>query len=92
MKRFYHKSFGDYSYEIMDQKAYERFWWGKRPSSKKALEAWISDPDKTQFQIWKEYGRRNLRTNMINLVKEGIIRRFKRKDDARSKSGTQGPF
>ena len=94
MEKFYHKSFGNYSYEIMDMKAYERFWWGKRPSSKKALEAWLSDPDKTQYQIMNEYGKGNVRTNLIKLVKEGIIIRFKRKDDASSlnKSGTQGPF
>ncbi|MCW4049300.1 MAG: hypothetical protein NWE89_06130 [Candidatus Bathyarchaeota archaeon] len=95
MERFYHKSFGDYSYEIMNQVAYERFWWGKRPSSKKAFEAWLSDPDKTQYQIIKEHGRRNLRTNMFSLVKDGIIRRFQRNADDKSiysKLGTQGPF
>lgn len=89
MERFYHKSYGGYSYEIMDEKAYERFWWGRKPSSKKAFEAWLFDPHKTQHQIMKERGRKNLtfnnvRYNMQELMKAGIIRRFKREDDDKS--------
>ena len=83
MERFYHKSYGGYSYEIMDEKEYERFWWGKRPSSKEALEAWLFDPHKTQHQIMKEYGKKNITFsnvgyNIRELMKAGIIRRFQR--------------
>ena len=85
MERFYPKSYGGYSYEIMDEKEYERFWWGKRPSSKEAFEAWLFDPHKTQHQIMKEYGKKNITFsnvgyNMREMMKAGIIRRFKRED------------
>jgi len=85
MERFYHKSYGGYSYEIMDEKEYERFWWGKRPSSKEAFEAWLFDPHKTQHQIMKEYGKKNITFsnvgyNIRELMKAGIIRRFQRED------------
>ena len=85
MERFYHKSYGGYSYEIMDEKEYERFWWGKRPSSKEAFEAWLFDPHKTQHQIMKEYGKRNITFSNVGyniqaLMKAGIIRRFQRED------------
>ena len=89
MERFYHKSYGGYSYEIMDEVAYERFWWGKRPSSKEAFEAWISDPYKTQHQILKEYAKKNITFsnvgyNIGELMKAGIVRRFQREDDDKS--------
>ncbi|GAG81277.1 unnamed protein product [marine sediment metagenome] len=83
MEKIYPKSYGGYSYEIMDEKAYERFWWGKRPSSKEAFEAWLFDPHKTQHQIMKMYGKKNITFsnvgyNIQELMKAGIIRRFKR--------------
>jgi len=89
MERFYHKSYGGYSYEIMDEKAYMQFWWGKRPSSKMAFEAWLSDPHKTQHQIMKEHGKQNLTFSNVGyhiheLMKAGIIRRFQREDDDKS--------
>lgn len=89
MERFYPKSYGGYSYEIMDEKEYERFWWGKRPSSKEAFEAWLFDPHKTQHQIMKEYGKKNITFsnvgyNMREMMKAGIIRRFQREDYEKS--------
>jgi len=89
MERVYNKAYGSYSYEIMDKEAYKRFWLGKRPSSRKALEAWLSDPDKTQHQIMKEQARKNITFsnvgyNMRELMKAGIIRRFQREDDNES--------
>ncbi len=89
MERFYQKSYGGYSYEIMDEKEYERFWWGKRPSSKEAFEAWLFDPHKTQHQIMKEYGKKNITFsnvgyNMREMMKAGIIRRFQREDYEKS--------
>jgi len=84
MKGVYHKSFGSYSYEIIDEEAYEQFWWGKRPSSREALETWLTDPHKTQHQILLEYGKQNIGYNVRAMMKEGIVRRFKREDDDES--------
>ncbi len=82
MGRIYEKSGGKISYEILDEKAYERYWWGRRPSTKKALEDWLGDPDRTQRSIEIEYGKRYnfIHLKMTDLVTQGIIRRFKRED------------
>jgi len=89
MEKIYPKSYGGYSYEIMDEKEYERFWWVKRPSSKEAFEAWLFDPHKTQHQIMKERGKKNIAFsnvgyNIGELMKAGIVRRFQREDDDKS--------
>jgi len=78
MERFYHKSYGGYSYEIMDDKKYERFWWGRRPSSKEAFESWLKDPNMTQHQLMIESGKTYPLRTIGELMKLGIIRRFKR--------------
>ena len=80
MQKVYTKSYGGFSYEIMDEKAYEQYWWGRKPSSREAFEAWLKDPNKTQHQAMIEYGKQNVGLNVRELVKEGIIRRFKRED------------
>jgi len=81
MEGVYHKSHSSYSYEILDEEAYEQFWWGKRPSSREALETWLTDPHKTQYQMLKEHGKKNIGWHMQGLIKAGIIRRFQREDD-----------
>jgi len=78
MQKVYPKSYGGFSYEIMDEVAYERYWWGRKPSSKEAFEAWLGDPNKTQHQTMIEYGKQNVGWISRELMKEGIIRRFKR--------------
>jgi len=78
MEKVYPKSYGGYSYEIMDEEAYERFWWGRKPSSREAFEAWLMDPNKTQHQLMIESGKRYPLRTMRELLKTGIIRRFKR--------------
>ena len=82
MGRIFHKSWGNISYEILDEVAYERYWWGRRPSTKKAVEDWLGDPDRTQRSVEIEYGKspRLIYLNMSELVKQEIIRRFKRED------------
>jgi len=80
MQKMYPKSYGGFCYEIMDEKAYERYWWGRQPSSREAFEAWLGDPNKTQHQTMIEYGKQNVGLNARELAKEGIIRRFKRED------------
>ena len=80
MGKTYHKSWGNLSYEIVDEEAYGRYWWGRKPSTRKAFEEWLGDPDRSQRSIEKEYGRRYnfIRLKMADLVELGIIRRFKR--------------
>jgi len=82
MGRIYDKSWGNISYEILDEKRYKRYWWGRRPSSKRILEAWLGDPDRTQRSIEIEHGKNYsfIQLNMVDLVKMGIVRRFKRKN------------
>ena len=82
MGRIFHKTRGKISYEILDEKAYERYWWGRRPSSKRAMEAWLGDPDRTQRSIMLEHGKGYsfIHLKISDLVKRGIIRRFKRED------------
>ena len=80
MEKIYPKSYGGYSYEIMDEKAYERFWWGRKPSSKEAFESWLKDPNMTQHQLMIESGKTYPLRTIRKLLKAGIIRRFKRED------------
>ncbi len=82
MGRVFKKSWGKISYEILDEEAYERFWMGRKPSSKRAMEAWLGDPDRTQRSIAIEYEKRYnfIYMLMFALVTQGIIRRFKRED------------
>ncbi len=84
MQKVYPKSYGGFSYEIMDEVAYERFWWGRKPSSKEAFEAWLKDPNKTQHQLMIESGKHYPLRTIRELMKTGIIRRFKRDDYERS--------
>lgn len=85
MAKIYEKSWGGYSYEIVDEAAYERYWVGKRPSTREAFEAWLMDPDKTQFSAALEHGKwpNVIRTKIRELTKQGILRRFKRHPRAR---------
>ena len=79
MQKVYPKSYyGGFCYEIMDEKAYERYWWGRRPSSREAFETWFNDPNKTQHQALIEYGKQFVGRIFRELTKAGIIRRFKR--------------
>jgi len=76
MKKVYPKFYGGFSYEIMDEVAYERFWWGRRPSSRVTFEAWLGDPNKTQNQFMIESGKTYPLRIIGKLLKAGIIRRF----------------
>jgi hypothetical protein len=82
MKGIYDRSFGGYSYEIVDEEAYERYWWGKRPSTRELFEAWLKDPEKTQNSVALEHGKwpTTMRRHIWSLGRQGIIRRFKRDD------------
>jgi len=91
MEKIYPKSYGGFSYEIMDEEAYERFWWGRRPSSREAFESWLNDPNKTQHQLMIETGKNYPLRTTRELSKAGIIRRFKREDhDKRERKKRRG--
>ncbi len=82
MGRIFDKTWAKTSYEILDETAYERFWWGRRSASQKMLEEWLEDPDVTQRDILIKYGRayNYIYLTIGELVKQGIMRRFKRED------------
>ncbi len=82
MGRIFIKTRGNISYEILDEEAYERYWSGRKSSARRAVEAWLGDPDSTQRYIEKEQGKNYnfIHLKMNNLLKMGIVRRFKRKD------------
>jgi len=80
MKNVYHKSHGGFSYEIMDEEAYEQFWMGRRPSTREAAESWLGDPDKTQHQLMIEFEKNQPLLTIHELLKAGVLRRFKRED------------
>ena len=64
----------------MDEEAYERFWLGRRPSTREAVESWLGDLDKTQHQLMIEFGKHHPLRTVSELLKAGVIRRFKRED------------
>ena len=80
MGRIFDKARGNISYEILDEEAYERYWWGRRPSTRKAFEEWLGNPDRSQRSVEIEYGKKYnfIHLKMVDLVKLGIIRRFQR--------------
>ena len=82
MGRIFEKSFRNISYEILDEEAYERYWSGRKPSTRRAVESWLGDPDSTQRSIEKEHGKNYnfIHLKMSDLLKMRIIRRFKREE------------
>jgi len=75
--RIYEKSWGNICYEIVDEGAYERYWWGRKPSTRAAFEAWLMDPEKTQCSVGREYGKwpSMIRLQLRRLLRRGIMRR-----------------
>ena len=82
MGRIFDKAWGNISYEILDEKEYERYWWGRKPSTRRAFEAWLMDPDKTQNSVGREHGKwpSMIRLQLKRLLRRGILRKFKRED------------
>ena len=80
MGRIFNKARGKISYEILDEVAYERYWWGRSPNTRKIVEEWLEDPDSTQRSVLIKYGKSYgmIYIKLGELVKQGIIRRFKR--------------
>lgn len=67
-----------HSYIILNLNRYERFWVGKRPSTRDLFEEWLHDPDLTMRTISMEHGKRSsslLERLNQELKKQGIMRR-----------------
>jgi len=79
MGRIFHKSWGSISYEILDEEKYKRYWWGRKPSTRAAFEAWLMNPENTQNSVAREHCKwpSIIQLQLKRLVKRGIIRRFK---------------
>lgn len=75
--QFVKKSNG-YIYIILDLNKYERFWWGRKPSTRDIFEEWLKDPDVTMRDVSMRHGKRSSslleRVNQ-KLKKQGIMRR-----------------
>lgn len=82
MESVYERAIGGYSYEILDGVAYDRYWWGKKPSTREAFEIWLKDPTATQVDVARMYGRdpTSIFHHVTKLRREGILRKFKRGD------------
>jgi len=79
MKKVYERALG-VCYEILDQEAYERYWWGKASSTREAFEAWLKDPNATQVAVARRYGRmpNSIFKYVSKMMRLGILRRFKK--------------
>jgi len=60
------------TYIILDLNNYERFWWGKKPSTRDIFEEWLKDPDVTMRTVSIKHGK-----NSSSLL-ERINRELKR--------------
>ena len=82
MAKIYDKAWRSYSYEIVDEDAYERYWGGRRPSTREAFEAWLKDPHKSQNSAALEHGKspRVISLKVTELTRRGILWKFKRDD------------
>ncbi len=71
----YPKTYGNRIYIILDETKYRRYWWGRRPSSRRIFEEWLNDPDTTMHETSKAHGKysHTIQSHTTNLVKLGIM-------------------
>lgn len=55
MERVYQKNLRS-SYQILDTKRYERYWWGKVPSTRIIFEEWLKEPNSTMRGVSMKHG------------------------------------
>ena len=68
------------TYIILDLNKYERFWWGRNPSTRNIFEEWLKDPDVTMRTVSLRHGKRScalLERISRDLRRQGIMRRGK---------------
>ena len=66
------------TYRILDLEEYDRFWWGRAPSSRELFEAWLKVPTASMRAVSMRQGKRSTAA-ILRLVKmlkvRGILRR-----------------
>ena len=55
MERVYQKNLRS-SYQILDKKRYERYWWGKVPATRNIFEEWLKEPNSTMRGVSMRHG------------------------------------
>lgn len=55
VERVYQKNLRS-SYQILDEERYERYWWGRKPSTKKLFEEWLKEPKLTMRAVSMRHG------------------------------------
>ena len=68
------------TYRILDEEAYERFWWGRKPSTRAMYEKWLFVPKATMNAVSLRHGSTPPILERLNqeLHKRGIIDTVKR--------------
>lgn len=79
MEGKYPRTRGRQVYEIPDGLAYERYWIGRRPSSRALFEEWLRDPDASMFEVTRRHGKLSfsISTHTTAMNKLGILTRRK---------------
>ena len=76
--QFVKKSCG-HTYIILDLNKYERFWWGRKPSTRDIFEEWLKDLEVTMREVClMRHGKRSsslLERINRELKRQGIMRR-----------------
>jgi len=75
--QFVKKSCG-FTYIILDLNKYERFWWGRKPSTRDLFEEWLKVSDVTMRTVSMRHGKRSsslLDRISQDLKRQGIMRR-----------------
>ena len=68
------------TYRILDEGAYERFWVGRKPSSKLLFEEWLFNPKATMNAVSQDHGKVDstlLQRLNRELVNQGVMERVK---------------
>ena len=67
-----------FTYIILDLNKYERFWWGRKPSTRNIFEEWLKSPFVTMREVSRRHGKRSsslLERINRELKEQGIMRR-----------------
>ena len=79
-KVIYSKIWGHMDYVILNQKEYDHYWVGKRPSTRECFEDWLKDPNASMFEASKKHGKYSwsIQVHVTAMKKLGILIRRKR--------------
>jgi len=75
---FFNKKTNGFTYVILNMNEYERFWSGRKPSTRDIFEEWLKDPDVTMRDVSMRHGKNSSSSlERINreLKRQGIMRR-----------------